>query len=103
MIPTLSRAALLFSNSFELSLVAKATLILIAALPVIAFARTARASARHLVVATVFATLAALPILMAFVPAMAIDVPVAATSTTAARSSSPADVPEPARAALAAG
>ena len=89
MIPNLSGAALLFSNSFELSLVAKATLIVLGGLAVTAFARTARASARHLVIATSFAALAALPILIAFVPAMPIDVPVpAATRSTGADISS---------------
>jgi beta-lactamase regulating signal transducer with metallopeptidase domain/ankyrin repeat protein len=83
MIPNLSGAALLFSNSFELSLVAKATLIVLGGLAAAAFARTARASARHLVLATSFAALAALPILIAVVPAMPIDVPVAAATPSA--------------------
>jgi beta-lactamase regulating signal transducer with metallopeptidase domain len=82
MIPSLSGAALLFSNSFELSLVAKATLIVLGGLAVTAFARSARASARHLVIATSFAALAALPILIAFVPAMPIDVPLAVAAST---------------------
>ena len=77
MIPSLSGAALWLSNSFELSLLAKATIILLAGLAVTALARTARASARHLVVATLFAALLVLPLLIAFVPAMAIDVPIA--------------------------
>ena len=85
MIPNLSGAALLLSNSFELSLVAKATLMLLAGLAAIAFARSARASARHLVIATLFTALAALPILIAFVPALAIDVPVTAVLRTAAK------------------
>ena len=89
MIPNLSGAALLLSNSFELSLVAKATLIVLGGLAVTAFARTARASARHLVIATSFAALAALPILIAFVPAMSIDVPVASV----ALSSTPTERP----------
>jgi beta-lactamase regulating signal transducer with metallopeptidase domain len=88
MIPNLSGAALLFSNSFELSLVAKATLIVLGGLAVTAFARTARASARHLVIATSFAALAALPILIAVVPAMPIDVPVAAATLSASDNSS---------------
>ena len=96
MMPNLSGAALVLSSSFELSLVAKATLILLAGLAVLAFARTARASARHLVIATLFAAIAALPILIAFVPAMAIDVPVAATLTIAPTSSSPGEGPRPA-------
>lgn len=76
MIPNLSGAALWLSNSFELSLLAKATLILLAGLAVTALARTARASARHLVIATLFAALVALPLLISFVPAMAIEVPI---------------------------
>jgi beta-lactamase regulating signal transducer with metallopeptidase domain len=83
MIPSLSGAALLFSNSFELSLVAKATLIVLGGLAVTAFARTARASARHLVIAASFAALAALPILIAFVPAMSIAVPATAGTPSA--------------------
>jgi beta-lactamase regulating signal transducer with metallopeptidase domain len=102
MMSKLLAAALLLSNSFELSWLAKATLILIAGLAVIAFARTARASARHLVIATLFATLAALPILMAFVPAMAFDVPVVATVSTAPRSINPAEAPGSSRGASAA-
>jgi beta-lactamase regulating signal transducer with metallopeptidase domain len=83
MIPNLSGAALLFSNSFELSLVAKATLIVVGSLAATAFARTARASARHFVIATSFAALAALPILIAVVPVMPIDVAVAAATNSA--------------------
>ena len=86
----LSGAALLFSSSFELSLLAKATLILIGGLAVAAFARTARASARHLVIAMLFVALLALPLLIAFAP-MAIDVPVAAASSSVA----PANTGEP--------
>jgi bla regulator protein blaR1 len=81
MIPNLSGAALWLSNSFELSLLVKATLILLAGLGVTALARTARASARHLVIATSFIALVALPPLIAFVPAMAIDVPIAKVQT----------------------
>ena len=65
MMPNLSGAALCCRNSFELSLLAKATLILLAGLAVTALARTARASARHLVIATSFAALVALPLLIA--------------------------------------
>jgi len=89
MMPDLSGVALLLSNSFELALVAKATLILLAGLAVIAFARTARASARHLVIATLFVALVALPILIAVVPAMAIDVPVSAQLRTAPKVTNP--------------
>jgi beta-lactamase regulating signal transducer with metallopeptidase domain len=99
MIGNLAGAALVFSNSFELSLVAKATLMLAAGLAVLALARTARASVRHLVIATLFAALAALPILIVFVPTMAIDVPVAATLTVATGVTHPAEGTVPARGA----
>lgn len=91
MIPSLSGAALLITSSFELSVLAKATLILLGGLAVTTFARTARASARHLVVATAFAALVALPILIAVVPAMPIDVPVAATPIAPDPSAVPSD------------
>jgi beta-lactamase regulating signal transducer with metallopeptidase domain len=80
MMPNLSEAALFVSDSIELSLLAKATLILAVGLVVTRFARTARASVRHLVIATLFIALVALPILIAVVPAQTIDVPVAATA-----------------------
>jgi beta-lactamase regulating signal transducer with metallopeptidase domain len=89
MIPNLSGAALWLSNSFELSLLAKATLIVIGGLAVTAFARTARASARHLVIATSFAALAALPIVIAVVPEMSIDVPVSSAALPAAPAARP--------------
>ena len=78
MIPSLSDTALLLSRSIELSLLAKATIVLIAALAVTRLSRTARASVRHLVIATSFAALLALPIWLTGAPSMTIDVPVAA-------------------------
>ncbi|MEP6782283.1 MAG: M56 family metallopeptidase [Acidobacteriota bacterium] len=75
MMQNLSGAVLLLSGSIELSLIVKATLLLMAALAGAALARRARASTRHIVVATSFAALIALPILIAMVPAIAIEVP----------------------------
>ena len=69
-------AVLLLSESPELSLIAKATLVLLAGLAVTQLARHARASVRHLVVMACFAALVALPVFMAAVPTMTIDVPV---------------------------
>ncbi|HEX6164046.1 MAG TPA: M56 family metallopeptidase [Vicinamibacterales bacterium] len=89
MVSNLSGAALVLSEYFELSLLAKASLILVGGLAITAFAKTARASARHLVIATAFAALIALPLLIAFVPAMAIDVPVAAAASRPAPVSPP--------------
>jgi beta-lactamase regulating signal transducer with metallopeptidase domain len=76
MMSSASDLALLLSQSVELSLLMKATLILVAGLVITQLTRTARASARHLVIASVFAALIALPALLAGAPAMTIDVPV---------------------------
>ena len=81
MIARLSEAALLLSGSLELSLIAKATLILLFGLAITQLARMSRASIRHVVIATSFAALVALPILIAAVPAMIIEVPVATAPT----------------------
>ena len=53
----------------------KATLVLLAGLAVARLAVRARASVRHLVVASSFLALVALPLVIAFVPAIAIEVP----------------------------
>lgn len=68
--------AVWLSESMELSLLVKATLILAAALMVMRFTRRARASVRHLVMATGFAALIALPLLLAVVPPVTVDIPV---------------------------
>ena len=73
MLTTLTGAALWLSRSIELSVLAKATLILFAALVTVRLARRARASVRHLVIAASFAALIALPILVASIPAIAIE------------------------------
>jgi beta-lactamase regulating signal transducer with metallopeptidase domain/ankyrin repeat protein len=75
MISNLSRAVLALSDSPELLLLAKATLVIAAGLGAARFARAARASVRHLVIATSFVALAALPILIASVPAITVSVP----------------------------
>ena len=68
MIASLSDAALLLSGSIELALLAKATLILLAALLITQLASRSRASVRHVVIASAFAALVALPILIAAAP-----------------------------------
>ena len=87
MMPSLSDTALLLSRSLELSLLAKATIILIAGLAVTRLSRTARASVRHLVIASSFAALIVLPIWLAGAPSMTIDVPVAASAPSVANTS----------------
>ena len=84
MMPSASDVALLLSQSMELSLLVKATLIMLAGLVVTHLTRTARASLRHLVIASSFAALIALPVLIAAAPAMTIDVPVTASPAAAA-------------------
>ena len=100
MIASLSSAALVLSGSSELSLLVKVTLILLIALGVLRLARTARASARHLVVATSFVALVALPILIAGVPAMTIDVPVKAVAVPQTPSAPPPQSQTPATGAI---
>jgi len=87
MIQSLSDTALLLSRSVELSLLAKATVILIAGLVVTRLSRTARASLRHLVIASSFAALIVLPLWLAGAPTMTIDVPVAASAPVVVGSS----------------
>jgi beta-lactamase regulating signal transducer with metallopeptidase domain len=77
MMPAWSDAVLLLSRSAELSLLTKATVILVAALLATRVAKRAKASARHLVIASTFAALLALPALIVLVPNLTIDVPVA--------------------------
>jgi hypothetical protein len=93
MMSSASDVALLLSQSVELSLLMKATVILLAGLVITHLTRTARASVRHLVVASVFAALIALPALLAGAPAMTIDVPVTPspllTSTSPAATAAP--------------
>jgi beta-lactamase regulating signal transducer with metallopeptidase domain len=80
MMPAFTDIALWLSRTIELSLLAKATLLLAAALLVTRLARQSRASLRHLVIASCFVALIALPVLLAAAPAMTIDVPVSPAS-----------------------
>ncbi len=86
MIPSIAEAALTMSQSIELSIVAKATAIVIAGLIAVRLASHARASVRHLLLAATFASLLALPLLLIAAPQATIDVPVAAVAATPAPS-----------------
>lgn len=68
--------AVWLSQSAELSLIVKATLIVLVALAVVRLARRARASVRHLVIATGFGALLALPALLVVAPPITVDLPV---------------------------
>src|SRR5688572_30642482 len=80
--PSMSDLAFAWSQSLVMSWLVKATLILIAGMAVTQLARKARASVRHLVIASSFAALVALPALLALTPAMTIDVPVTVSPAT---------------------
>lgn len=93
MLNSLAGAMLFLSDSPELALLAKATLILLACLAITRAAARARASVRHVIVAASFAALAALPILMASVPAMAIEMPAPPPAEPRDVSFAPPDLP----------
>ena len=83
MMPSVTDTALWLSGSSELSLLVKATLIVGVALLTVHLGRRTRASARHLVIASSFVALAALPVLIASIPALAISVEVSEHPSTA--------------------
>ena len=68
----------LVSGSVEFSILAKATVVLIAGLAAAALARRARASMRHLVLAVTFAAFAVLPVAAIALPPLTVDVPASA-------------------------
>lgn len=71
----LSNLAALLSGSVEISILAKATLVLLAGLAAAAIARRSRASIRHLVLAVTFAALAVLPLAALALPPLTVDLP----------------------------
>src|SRR5690242_18114236 len=74
---TFPEAVLALSGSPELSVLFKATVLLTPALALLQLAGRARASVRHLVLAGTFAALAALPVVMAAVPGLRMDITIA--------------------------
>jgi bla regulator protein BlaR1 len=78
MIGVLTNFASLVSGSVEFSILAKATVVLIAGLATTAVARRARASMRHLVLTVTFAALAVLPFAAIALPPLTVDVPASA-------------------------
>jgi bla regulator protein blaR1 len=77
---------LLISSSVGLTILAKATVILTLGLVAGALAVRAQASLRHLVFATTFAAVLALPLIVATIPDLPVAVPVAASGELAQRS-----------------
>src|SRR4026209_877572 len=93
MLNAVAGAVVFLSRSPELALLAKATLILLSCLAITRMTRRARASARHVIIATSLVSLVALPVLIAFVPAIGIEVEATAAVLPPATSQTPASVP----------
>jgi bla regulator protein BlaR1 len=73
-----ARIILAVSDSIELSIIAKATVVLGLALVAVRSARDARASVRHVVLASAFGVLVVLPAVVRLLPPVAVWVPVTA-------------------------
>jgi bla regulator protein blaR1 len=73
---TIPEAVLALSGSPELSILLKATALLTLALAVVRMAGRAKASVRHLVLASTFAALIALPLVIAAAPGVRVDIAV---------------------------
>jgi beta-lactamase regulating signal transducer with metallopeptidase domain len=102
MLASVAAAFVWLSRSPELALLVKATVLLLAGLVVARLAVRARASVRHLIVASSFIALIALPLLIAFAPAIAIEVPSSVASPPATSVTAPREPQAPDRASGAA-
>src|SRR5262245_29421089 len=75
MISTISEAAVALGRLVELSILGKATIILVTGLTIVMLSRRARASVRHLLLAATLAAVLALPLIVVAVPELTIGVP----------------------------
>jgi uncharacterized protein (TIGR03435 family) len=80
MMSTLGTAILAMSQSTELVVIAKASVIIMMGLIALTVARSARAAIRHAIMTAAFAALFALPIMGAILPATTVHIPVASAS-----------------------
>ena len=78
----LAQAAVAVGRSVELSLLLKATMVMLLGLAAVRLARNARASVRHVVLSATFASLFLLPLAILNGPTVAIGVPIATTGPT---------------------
>jgi ankyrin repeat protein/beta-lactamase regulating signal transducer with metallopeptidase domain len=76
MTSTIAETALALGAWVELSILSKATVILVLGLTAARMARRARASVRHLLVVTTLAAVLALPLIAILLPAVTIEVPI---------------------------
>ncbi|MEP7364077.1 MAG: M56 family metallopeptidase [Acidobacteriota bacterium] len=81
MTSSISDAIIFLSGSVELSLLAKATILLVLGLVAAWFAARQQAAVRHLAWAATFAALVVLPLFLAVAPKAVIEVPVPVTAT----------------------
>ncbi|HJP60537.1 MAG TPA: M56 family metallopeptidase, partial [Gemmatimonadaceae bacterium] len=81
-------------NRLDFAIVERTTIVLVVGLTALVFARRARASVRHLLMAATFGTVLVLPLAMSTVPALTVRLPVSAGHTFGGLVSNPApDVP----------
>ena len=93
MISAITDFILLVSGSVGLSILAKATLVLLLGLIVGAIAGRAQSSWRHLIFATTFAAVLALPLVAIAIPEVAVELETAAPVEAHSQSSTTADSP----------
>src|SRR5438067_1796370 len=87
---TIPEAILALSRSPGLAILLKATVLLTLALAVVRMAARARASVRHLVLASTFAALATLPLVIAAGPVLRVDIAVTPAKPVQAVAAAPA-------------
>lgn len=80
MTSTISEAALVLGRLVELSILGKATLILVIGLTIVMLSGRARASVRHLLLTATLAAVLALPLIVLAAPEVTIGVPAAQAS-----------------------
>jgi beta-lactamase regulating signal transducer with metallopeptidase domain/ankyrin repeat protein len=83
MMSTISEAAVALGRLLELSILGKATVILVIGLAIVMLSRRARASLRHLLLAATLAAVLALPLIVLSVPEVTIGVPASQASESA--------------------
>ena len=89
MISTINEALVALSRSVELSILGKATIMLVIGLTVVKLARRARASVRHLLLAATFVTVFALPLVILAAPEVLIGIPIPPAAETITHSATP--------------
>ncbi len=87
MLSTITQTVIALTQSMELAIFAKATVVLTLGLAAVRLAARAPASVRHLLLTATFAALIALPLAAVIVPGVVIEVPVANANSRLATAS----------------